>query len=205
MTSSTKDEPATKIYVVEVDTRESGMSADYNSYKETVVDSGFWERNILHNKNVISIPSTIANLCGLDIKLYVAKSKISKGFGECYQEGGNDAVNQFLMVNPTILQGNNGAATFLLVDPESGYANKIVKGKAYVVCDGGRTKLTRGQVWGLQEMVNCAMDIYDGTEVNRRRGKEAIERWANQYVEKTWVPRSGTGGVDIYADGILRD
>mmetsp|Transcript_5282 Transcript_5282/g.10072 ORF Transcript_5282/g.10072 Transcript_5282/m.10072 type:complete len:110 (+) Transcript_5282:496-825(+) len=109
------------------------------------------------------------------------------------------------MMNPNIFRVNNGAATLLLLDPESGYATKIVKGKAYVVCDDGKTKLTCGQVWGLREMVNCAMDIYDATEENMQRGKEAILRWASQYREKIWVPRSGTGGVDIYADGIFRE
>lgn len=208
MTSTAKSEPQetpkNKIYVVEVDTR-GGQSADYRCYKENTVDAEFWERNILQNANVTCIPSIIANLCGLDIKLYVAKSKISKFLGESFQEGGIDAVNQLLMMNPNIHRVNNGAATFLLLDPESGYATKIVKGKAYVVCDDGKTKLTRGQVWGLQEMVNCAMDIYDATEENMQRGKEAILRWASQYREKTWVPRSGTGGVDIYADGIFRE
>eukprot|EP00557_Chaetoceros_sp_GSL56_P011690 CAMPEP_0176479876 /NCGR_PEP_ID=MMETSP0200_2-20121128/1978_1 /TAXON_ID=947934 /ORGANISM="Chaetoceros sp., Strain GSL56" /LENGTH=162 /DNA_ID=CAMNT_0017875959 /DNA_START=36 /DNA_END=521 /DNA_ORIENTATION=+ len=162
MTSSAKDESKTnnnKIYVVEVDTRPSGHSAANNCNTEKTVDATFWEQNIVQNPNITCIPSTIANLCGLDIKLFVSKSKLSKGIAEYFHEGGADAVNRLFLMNSHVFKGNNGAATFLLVEPASGYANKVVKGKSYVVCDDGKTALTRGQVWGLQEMVNCAMDI----------------------------------------------
>lgn len=102
--------------------------------------------------------------------------------------------------DPNILSSNNGAATFLTIDPDTGLSEYMICGKAYVVHDDGRTPLSKGQVWALQEMVNCAMDIYDMDPSNMVAGKEFLQEWTNKYKQKTWTPRSGLGGMNIYND-----
>ena len=111
--------------------------------------------------------------CGLDIKVYTMKKY--PGLGSLYWEfpkeralvltfkGGPMEVQMGIMAhnNPIIIGKNNGAAAYLTVNPACGLADWIICGKAFVVRDDGRYPLSRGQVWGIQEMVNCAMKIYD--------------------------------------------
>lgn len=106
---------------------------------------------------------------------------------------------QVMMEDPSFLMDNNGIASWLTIDPLSGLPEWTVTGKAYVVLNDGAAPLSRGQVWGIQEMINCLMDIYDPEPENIRRGRETVKRWAEQYKKKTWVPPSGLGGMDIYS------
>lgn len=95
--------------------------------------------------------------------------------------------------NPSLWANNNGAATYLTMDPDTGLGEYIVEGQTYVVQDNGQAPLSKDQVWGLQEMVNCLMDVYPNG-----KGKATLERWAEEYKRQTWKPPSGTGGVAIY-------
>jgi hypothetical protein len=87
----------------------------------------------------------------------------------------------------------------LTIDPVHGLAEYIVCGKAYVVQDDGTALLSKGQLWGIQEMVKCLMDIYDFDPSNVARGRETLARWSSKYRQKTWTPPSGCGGIDIYS------
>ena len=162
---------------VKVDTTDR-PSADYRMYVETTVSAASL-------KPMRCEVSEVAKMCGLDLKVYFKKG--SPGWRQCHRGLGP----------PPDLSTNNGAATFLLVSPGDGLAEWIVGSEAYVVLGDGEP-ITRGQVWGIQEMVNCAMDIYDITPENQRRGREAHIKWAEQYKQRKWTPRSGTGGVAIY-------
>lgn len=124
--------------------------------------------------------------------------KKREGLGSFYQKGGPMGVEIAIMSNPGILAENNGAATYLTVNPACGLADWIIYGKAFVVRDDGQYPLSRGQVWGIQEMVHCAMDTYDMEPENILRGREALQQWATQYQTQSWTPSSGLGGVDIY-------
>jgi hypothetical protein len=58
----------------------------------------------------------------------------------------------------------------LTIYPENGLAKYIVIGTAYVVREHGRYPLSKGRLWGIQEMVHCAEDFYDVDLENMRRG-----------------------------------
>jgi hypothetical protein len=45
------------------------------------------------------------------------------------------------------LAGNNGGASLLTVDPDNGLPDYTILGKAYVVRDGGKYSLSKGQLW----------------------------------------------------------
>jgi len=140
----------------------------------------------------------IATMCGLNLKMYFLKYK--KGMAQYYREGGMAAVHQAMM-EPMALSGNNGIATYLCIsDLDSGLAEYRVWGKAYVVWEDGTRLLSKGQVWGIQEMINCAMDVYNADLESRRRGKRLLETWSKQCRAGTFVPTSGLGGVDIYSE-----
>jgi hypothetical protein len=191
MSSATED-----LYVVEVDTRAFGSSAAINGYQERRCNPDYFQNSIVNHPKMICWQSQIATSCGLDIKLYFVKHKT--GLATLYCQGGEAAVGQAFS-NPSLIVNNNGAATFLTTDIATGLCEHMVCGKAYVVQDNGRAALSRGQVWGLQEMINCAMDIYDMDPENMAKGKRELERWAKQYRKQQYLPPSGAGGVDIYS------
>jgi hypothetical protein len=157
------------LFVVEVDTSASGTSNSIDGYKESKCNADFFQKNVVENPKITCYKCQVAELCGLDVKLYFKKYRL--GLASSYQQGGIHGVEMTIMQSPDLLAGNNGAATLLTVDPENGLAKYIVKGKAYVVQDDGTYPLSKGQVWGLQEFVNCANDIYDFDPENMRRGR----------------------------------
>ena len=183
------------VHVVELDTRNT-QTTDITRYVETTCDMKFWKEQIVNNPRVIMIPSSISQKCGMNIKMYVAKYK--KGLNQFYKEQGFDGVNAAIMADSGILSSNNGGGTLLNVDIDTGYADWIVCGKAYVVCDDGKYPLSKSQLWGLVEMVNCLMDIYDADPAIKRIAKHTFESWAKEYKKKIWEPPTRAGGVALY-------
>lgn len=193
---------ATKqLYIIELDTSKDGLSGAISGYKESTCDAEFWRQKIVENPKITCFQSQVAELCGLDVKLYFQKYRV--GLGQYYREGGEARCMQAMMNDSGIFSGNNGGATFLTIDPENGLAEYIVVGKAYVVCDDGRYPLSKGQLWGLQEMVNCAEDFYDMDQENMREGHRALTNWSEQYRHQKWTPHSGCGGIDIYSARVV--
>lgn len=185
------------LYVVEVNTRQT-LSSNSNGYKEKTCKRKVWEKRVLDNPNIICIKSPVADLCGFhNLSIYVSKSQCKPGMGSYYRKGGMDAVMTMLTQNQDYAELNNGAVTFLTTTPDTGFTDWWVTGKAYIVCDEGKYPLSKGQVWGIQEMINCVMDVYDAEHM--REGEETLHRWAEEYRSRTFVPPSGTGGIDIYS------
>jgi hypothetical protein len=185
------------LFVVEVDTTALGTSSSWEGYKESKCDADFFQKKIVENPKITCSKCQVAELCGLDVKLYFKRHR--PGLASSYEQGGADGAMMTMMQTPDLYADNNGAATYLTIDPEHGLAKYIVKGKAYVVQDDGAYPLSKGQVWGLQEFVNCAEDIYDMDPQNMRRGHRAVMQWSSEYRERRWEPHSGLGGVDIYS------
>mmetsp|Transcript_27714 Transcript_27714/g.67457 ORF Transcript_27714/g.67457 Transcript_27714/m.67457 type:complete len:193 (+) Transcript_27714:65-643(+) len=184
------------LYVVELDTRKKG-SADLSCYKESRCNPDFFQSKIRDHPRMVSHQSEVATMCGLDLKLYFVKHKT--GLARHYRRGGETAVMQLVTFQPDLLSDNNGAASYLTTNVDHGLSEYIVCGKAYVVRDEGKYPLSKGQVWGLQEMINCAMGIYEMDPEHMRQGRQALEQWTAEYPSGSWEPTSGTGGVDIYS------
>lgn len=186
-----------KLYVVQLDTRNLDSNS-LSGYNEATVPSDFFENLRSRSPSLTCHTSQVAAICGLNIQIYFAKHK--RGLASSHRNGGESEVVARMISDPALLASNNGAATFLTTDPVTGLGEYIVCGRAYIVQDKGRTPLSKERVWGLQQMVNCAMDIYDMDPENMRAGKETLEQWAAEYKSGEWEPQFGAMGMDLYSD-----
>ena len=95
----------------------------------------------------------------------------------------------------------NRAATLLTLDPRVGIPEVAILGKAYVVLNHGSYPVSRGQVWGIQEIANDASEVYRASMSAMKnkispstqpphtyRGVRDIVRWSKQYREGKWGP-----------------
>jgi hypothetical protein len=161
-----------EIYVVTVDTRDTDAS-DIEGYKEYTLErnTGFLDSVLVHNPLRVKkcVKSAVAKLCGLDMKIY-------------FHEHGVDDMRSFGQ--------NNGAATMLTMDPDTGFARHQIQGKAYVIVDDGNAPLSRHQVWGIQELICCAKPIYHHFDRDfKQRGKEELLQSCLEYRTGDWGPR----------------
>lgn len=192
------------VHVVEVNTRNGGRSFWFKGYKERLCDAAFWKKNIVDNPKIIRIESPVAKLCGFkNFAIYVHKKHLKKGTGFYYRLSGESAVMSLIDNNPHLLAKNNGAATFLTIQTDIGLPDWIVEGKVYIVCDEGRYPLSKGQVWGIQQMIRCSMDTYDMDPENMRLGQQLLYTWSEEYKLRIWEPQYNNGmfGIDIYGVG----
>jgi hypothetical protein len=187
-----------KLFVVQLDTRNL-LPGSLRRYQEGTVPSNFF--TTLQNKcpKLTLHQSQVAAKCGLKICLYFTKYK--SGLTHSYQTGGKDGIMaRYMMADPALLGQNNGAATFLIIDPVTGLSKYTICGRAYVLQDEGQAPLSKERVWGLVEMVNCLMDTYDMDPKNMWERQQQLERWAAQYKQGEWEPSSGAMGMSLYSD-----
>ena len=100
--------------------------------------------------------------------------------------------------DPTQGLNPNRAATLLTLDPRIGVPEVAILGKAYVVIDQGSYPVSRGQVWGIQEIANDASEVYRASISASKTSNESsppiykgirdIVRWSKQYREGKWGP-----------------
>ena len=196
-TAAVSKEPPKLLYVVQLDTRYK-ESGSLSGYKESTAPADFFEKLLQTHPETICHQSGVAASCGLDIKLYFTKYK--QGLAPCYRQGGEQGIMNRFMQDPGIFAHNNGAATYLTIDPVTGYSEYVTCGRVYVVQDDGHTPLSKAKVWGLQEMVNCLMDTYDMDPINMARGRMLLRQWSAEYIRGEWDPPSGSAGMDLYAN-----
>ena len=183
------------LFVVQVDSRSALSTADIRAYSDVKVPADFFRKLKEKSPTLVAHKSQIAAACGRDMTIYFVKSM--RGFNSDFKQGGIPGVQQRMMSSPHMLRSNNGAATYLTTDLKSGYGDYIVTGRAYVVENGGSYPISKGQVWGLVEMVNCLMDVYP-EDLNE--GYRTSQKWAEAYRKREWEPPSGLGGMDIYSE-----
>ena len=194
--SNSNNNQMTNLYVVSVDCRGGGHYSDIGSYAEEKCRPDYFQDKIVNNPKIKVCTSAVGKLCGFDnIKIYFAKAR--KGLGQHYREGGQTQCTMALMQNQNFLSRNNGAASFLSLDVDSGLAEWTIESKAYVVCDDGATPLSKEQVWAVVDIVSQSMDIYDFDPPNMVRGKNYIEQMGRRYQSKTHSSQTD-GQIDIY-------
>ena len=186
------------VHVVAVHTKD--ISSCIEGYTEQKCSGSFWRKNILENEKIVSLKCPVADLCGLPgFTIYCHKSKCHAGLDHAWRKGGEvAAMRHFQNVSTTLMSENNGAATFLTLQLDTGLCESMITGKVYIVCDEGRYPLSKYQVWGIQGMINCASDTYDMSPAKMVEGEETLRQWAKDYRKQTWEPRSGSIGP-IYA------
>lgn len=164
------------IHIVAVDSRGHSPS-DLECYKELTCSREFFEGHIHDNPKNICVKSQVAGLCGLDMKIYFHDH-------DPYHIHYRDQFRGHVPLSKT-----NGIATLLTFNPETGYYNHLVRGKAYVLLDDGRVPLSKRQVWGIQELIREAKDLYhkDGHSITDDAHME-LQSWCTQYLQGTWAP-----------------
>lgn len=165
-----------EVYIVSVDSRGKTPS-DLECYKEHICSQEFFLAHIHEKPNNVCVKSQVAGLCGLDLNVYFHEHD---PYHIRYKE-------EFRGMSP--LGRTNGIATLLTFNPETGYYNHRVRGKAYVLLGDGSTPLSKRQVWGVQELIHEAKDLYhqEGAPITHEAHQELLT-WCAQYQVGTWAP-----------------
>jgi hypothetical protein len=82
----------------------------------------------------------------------------------------------------------NKGASLLTFDPRIGFCEYRILGKAYVVVDSGDYPLSNHQVWGLQDLISEARDVYHCDPDHIHRGHKELLRFAKDYRNKNYGP-----------------
>lgn len=177
--TATSDIQGNEICVVAIDSRGKSPS-DLECYKELTTTKSFFEKHILTNPKNLCFESQVAGLCGLDLKVH---------FHEHSPEYSHHSHKLKTGINFGI---SNGAATLLTFNPDNGLCEHVVRGKAYVVLDDGKTPISSGRVWGIQEMIREARLLlyHKNDHVKAADARNELLKWCEKYREKQWVPRS---------------
>ena len=159
------------LYVVTVDTR-GISSSDIKGYREHICSETYFRNNIAGHPDAVCFKSKVAKLCGVDLKIYFTR---------------NDSIS---LLSENEIGDINRAATLLTLDPETGFAEHHVRGVAYVVQDDGLAPLSLHQVWGIQELINYATDVYKCDPDHKKRGKKELMKSCKMYRYQSWGPLS---------------
>jgi hypothetical protein len=164
----------TDLYFVAVDAR-GRSSSDIRGYQECTSSFRYFRKNIVGNPDITCYDCKVANLCGLNMKIYFQNDEAST-----INDGADTVVKK----------GINRAASLLTLDPVTGFAEHRIRGAAYVVLDDGVAPLSLNQVWGIQELINYARDIYSSDSEHRQRGQKELLRSCKLYRLEEWGPLS---------------
>ncbi len=173
-----------QVNVVIVDTRAMSPS-NIDGYAEYTCSQIFFDEHVVRKPKVKCIKSKVANMCGLDMKVYFHD----------YMHSHPRALNAPPEIAITNEQQDlfpknviNGAATLLTFDPRTGFQEYNIIGKAYIVVDSGDYPLSSHQVWGIQDLISEARDLYYCDPDHMYRGRRKLLRWCISYRNQEWGP-----------------
>jgi len=164
------------LYLVTVDTG-GKSSSDITGYHEHRCSEAYFKKHIVGHPDSTCCSSKVAKLCGLDVKLYFHKTERENSYS-----GGSSVMSQN--------KRTNRAATLLTLNPKTGSPKYQIKGVAYVVLDDGTSPLSLHQVWGIQELINYARDVYKSDSDDKARGKRELLKSCRMYRQQCWGPLS---------------
>jgi hypothetical protein len=168
---------SSQLYIVSVDSRGKSPS-DLNLYEEHVTSRSYFESHIQNNPKNTSVKSKVAELCGLDLKVYF-RTHSPKYSHHCHMPKGSI---------PTDM--TNEIATLLSFNPSNGLYDHIVRGKAYVLLDEGESPISKKQVWYIQMLIQEARSLYHGNDqITAAEAHKELTDWCTQYQQKSWAPR----------------
>jgi hypothetical protein len=156
------------------------------AYEERTWTEEYFDRHVLSQPRVVCAKSKVAEMCGLHMKLY-------------FHEYAHHTHAHTLEVPPTVGITDeekemwprniiNKGATLLTFDPRTGFCDYRILGKAYVVVDCGDYPLSNHQVWGLQDLISEARDIYHCDPDHVGRGQKELLRFVKDYRQQNYGP-----------------
>jgi hypothetical protein len=143
------------------------------------VDRKYFNEHVRDYPRNVCVTSQVAALCGLDLEIFYHEHH------EHHKVRHYDEV----LGGKSWLHRPNGIASLLTFCPDTGLVKHKVMGKAYVVLKQGDIPLSRVQVWGLEEFIREALDLYNNTE-DKQSAKRELLSWCFQYSQATWYPHS---------------
>lgn len=164
-------------------------------YEEHICTEEYFDENVLSHPKVVCTKSKVADLCGLDMKVY-------------FHEYAHHQHVHNLKAPPTVGITEeekemwphnivNKGATLLTFDPRTGFCDYRILGKAYVVVDSGDYPLSNHQVWGIQDLISEVRDVYHCDPDHIHRGHQELLRFAKDYRHQNYGP------LTIYQPRIL--
>jgi hypothetical protein len=163
-----------QIYVLTVDSRnKSSITKDPNCYKEATYDVNMFNVHIHDDPQNICVRSPVAELCGLDLKIYFHEPRHhhhhhhhvhSHGVTSSSPATAAAAAAAAAEVAVGVGPQTNGIATLLTFNPETGKCHHLVCSKAYVLLNDGRSPLSRHRLASIVQLIRQA-----GKELYRRR------------------------------------
>jgi hypothetical protein len=165
------------MHAVAVETRQHQKPSNLSCYKEVTTFKSWFEQHVAHNSRTTSAKSLVAELCGLNMRIYYRSQD--------EQQNGKRHKDLFPV---------NKIATVLTFDPNSGLYNHLIRGKAYVVFDNADTRVTKRTVWAIQELISQHKEKYHeyGADFSRQGQMELLKACV-QFKKGNWVPRSVYG------------
>jgi hypothetical protein len=172
------------VFVVFVDTR-AMYPSDIDGYEEHTCTREAFDAHVLLKPRVKCIKSKVAELCGLDMKVYF--HDYMRNHPRALQDSPELAMTS---EKEDLYPRNmvNGAATLLTFDPRTGFPEYNILGEAFVVMDSGDYQLSSHQVWGIQDLISEARDLYYCDPEHSQRGQRQLLRWCLAYREQEWGP-----------------
>ena len=169
----------TKINVVEIQSnRSTGIGPLGNNLRNVSFTKSKLAKYI-KNRGLEEFKSPFAKLLGYDLSIYVDP-----------ESSDNE---------------NNAGSVFLTCDLVNGLSPyPHLMGNSIVVCKNDKT-LTSDRLWGILNFIFECTDYYDGTiEMSTKQRNDQILFDVAKYKQSKWIPRAGTGGIDIYCDNVNR-
>ena len=182
-----------QVFVVSIDSR-GRSSSDLETYKEYKCPRSFFEEKIANYPYTICVKSEVAELCGLELKMYFfdCDRAVNHNF---HHQHHNHHVHHH---NQTVDDMNNIVASLMTFNPDTGHVRFRVHGKAYLVWEDGTRPLSKRQVWGIHELIKEGRekyhDVWDSSGpsdyTNLRKAKLEFIGWCTQYEAGTWSPHA---------------
>lgn len=162
------------LFIVSIDSR-GKSSSDISCYREHVASQDFFQKHIAGHPDAICYSCKIAKLCGLRMKLYFHPLE---DVDFCDESHVTEKVRM------------NHAATLMTLNPNTGMPEYQVHGVAYATLDSGKETLSLNQVWGIQELINDANDLFEANSENAKLARKELMKNCVLYRYKEWGPLS---------------
>jgi len=158
----------------------------FTGYEEHTCTEEFFDKHVLSHPKAVCVKSKVAELCGLDMKVYFHEYATHKHVHSLTAPptvGITEEEKEFWPHNII-----NKGASLLTFDPRTGFCEYRILGKAYVVVDSGDYPLSNHQVWGLQDLISEARDVYHCDPEHMHRGHQELIRFAKDYRKMNYGP-----------------
>ncbi|KAL3916717.1 MAG: hypothetical protein SGILL_005051 [Bacillariaceae sp.] len=176
---STEESMDEEIHAISIKTEKDQKPSDITAYKETTSYKRWFDAHVAENSRNASAKSKVGLLCGINLTIYFRET----------EDPSKVSPRRRNTIAPV-----NKIATMLTFDPNSGLYNHLIRGKAYIVVDDGRARLSKHTLWQLQELIAESKIKYHkyGADFSRE-GQIELLKACVQFKKGKFIPKSVYG------------